>query len=349
MKTTTKSLLMLVMVALFALILGACSSNKDADDKTADKESGASNDTQYPIEIKHALGTTTIEKKPERVATITWGNQDVALALGTVPVGFSAANYGIKDNDTGMLPWTQEKAEELGEKNPTIYQDTAGLDFEAIADSQPDVILAAYSGLTQEDYDKLKKIAPVVAYQDQPWVTSWRDMIKYDAMAMGMEKEGEQLIKDTEKTIQDAAAKYSDLKDKKAAFVAFDATGFSKFYVYTTGDPRGEMLEELGMSYPESVKAQIKDDASFYVELSAENADALNDADILVTYGTDKTLKALQKDSILGKVPAIKAGNVVVIEDNTPLAAAGTPSPLSIPYTIDEYASKISDVAKNVK
>ena len=113
MKTTTKSLLMLVMAALFALILGACSSNKDADDKTADKESGASNDTQYPIEIKHALGTTTIEKKPERVATIAWGNQDVALALGTVPVGFSAANYGIKDNDTGMLPWTQEKAEEL--------------------------------------------------------------------------------------------------------------------------------------------------------------------------------------------------------------------------------------------
>lgn len=349
MKKTTKSLLMLVMAALFALILGACSSNKDADDKTADKESGASNDTQYPIEIKHALGTATIEKKPERVATIAWGNQDVALALGTVPVGFSAANYGIKDNDTGMLPWTQEKVEELGEKNPTIYQDTAGLDFEAIADSQPDVILAAYSGLTQEDYDKLKKIAPVVAYQDQPWVTSWRDMIKYDAMAMGMEKEGEQLIKDTEKTIQDAAAKYPDLKDKKAAFVAFDATGFSKFYVYTTGDPRGEMLEELGMSYPESVKAQIKDDASFYVELSAENADALNDADILVTYGTDKTLKALQKDPILGKVPAIKAGNVVVIEDNTPLAAAGTPSPLSIPYTIDEYASKISDVAKNVK
>ena len=34
-----------------------------------------------------------------------------------------------------------------------------GIDFEAVADTQPDVILAAYSGLTQEDYDTLSKIA----------------------------------------------------------------------------------------------------------------------------------------------------------------------------------------------
>ena len=53
--------------------------------------------------IKHAFGETVIESKPERVVTIQWGNQDVALALGVVPVGFSAANYGVQD-DSGMLP-----------------------------------------------------------------------------------------------------------------------------------------------------------------------------------------------------------------------------------------------------
>ena len=347
MKKSTMSLFMFIMTALFALILGACSSNDSS--KPSDDKKQAPSDSQYPINIKHALGTTTIEKKPQRVATISWGNQDVALALGTVPVGFSAANYGIKDNDSGMLPWTQQKAAELGEKNPTIYQDTDGLDFEAIADSQPDVILAAYSGLTQEEYDKLREIAPVVAYQQQPWVTSWREMIKYNAMAMGMEKEGEQLITDTEKTIQKAVKKYPTIQGKKAAFVAFDTKDFSKFYVYTTADPRGEMLEELGMKYPASIQEQVKDEASFYIELSAENADALGDAEIFVTYGDATTLKALQKDPILGKVPAIKAGNVVVIEDNTPLAAAGTPSPLSIPYTIDEYVAKISKVAENIQ
>ncbi len=347
MKKMTKMLLFAVL-SILVLALAACSddSSKESSDNTKKTET---TDAQYPIKIKHAFGTTTIDKKPERVATIAWANHDVALALGVVPVGFSAANYGIKDIKTGILPWTQEKLDELGEKNPNVYQDTDGLDFEAIADSQPDVILAAYSGITEEEYNKLSEIAPVVAYQNQPWVTSWREQVKYDSMGMGMEKEGEQLIKDTEKTIADAAAKHPEIKGKKAAFGMFNTTDLSKFYIYTPADPRGEMLTDLGMEYPAKIKEQVKDDSSFYLELSAENADILNDTEMLVMYGDDKTLATLQKDPILGKVPAIKNGNVVVVEDNTPLAASGTPSPLSIQYTIDDYVTKISDVAKNIK
>lgn len=347
MKKMTKVLLFAIMSVL-VLALAACSDDSSKEKSSSDTKSESA-DGQYPIEIKHAFGTTTIEKKPERVATIAWANHDVALALGVVPVGFSAANYGIKDIKTGILPWTQEKLDELGAKKANVYQDTDGLDFEAIADSKPDVILAAYSGITEEEYNKLSEIAPVVAYKDQPWVTSWRDQVKYDSMGMGMAKEGEQLIKDTEKKIADTAAKYPDVKGKKAAFGMFNTTDLSKFYIYTPSDPRGEMLEEVGMEYPEGIKKQIKDDSGFYLELSAENADVLNDTEMLVVYGDDTTLKTLQKDPILGKVPAIEKGNVVVIEDNTPLAAAGTPSPLSIQYTIDDYLSKISDVAKNVK
>lgn len=266
-----------------------------------------------------------IEEKPERVVTISWANHDVALALGVVPVGFSAANYGVQD-DSGMLPWTKEKLKELGVENPNIFQDTDGLDFEAIADAEPDVILAAYSGITQEEYDLLSQIAPVVAYPETPWVISWRDQILYNAKGMGMEEEGKQLIKDTENLIQEKAGEHPEIKGKKAAFASISAADLSKFYIYTTQDPRGEFLEELGMQYPESLIETFGDQDSFYIEMSAENADALNDLDIIVTYGDDNTLKALQNDPILGKVPAIQKGAVVVIGDNTPLAAAGTES-----------------------
>ena len=74
---------------------------------------------------------------------------------------------------------TAEKLKELGEENPNIFQDTDGLDFEAISDANPDVILAAYSGITQEEYDTLSEIAPVVAYQRAPWVASWREQVTY--------------------------------------------------------------------------------------------------------------------------------------------------------------------------
>lgn len=348
------SFLTMLLVAIGLLVVAGCA-DKETDteeNKTEETNSQTTNSensaTEYPIVIKHALGETVIEEKPERVATVAWANHDVALALGVVPVGFSAANYGVQD-ESGMLPWTAEKLKELGEENPNIYQDTDGLDFEAISDSNPDVILAAYSGLTQEEYDTLSEIAPVVAYPATPWVITWRDQILYNAKGIGMEEEGKQLIADTEKLIQDKANEFPEIKGKKAAFGMFNATDLSKFYIYTPADPRGELLEELGMEFPDSIKAQVQDESSFYIELSAENADTLNDAEILIAYGDDNTLKALQADPILGKVPAIKNGTVLIIPDNTPLAAAGNPNPLSIQYTIDEYVSLISEVAKKLK
>ncbi|MGA4516986.1 iron-siderophore ABC transporter substrate-binding protein [Solibacillus silvestris] len=348
------SLMAMLFVTIGLLVVAGCSdketSTEENNSNKTNSEASNSEDsaTQYPIVIKHALGETVIEEKPERVATIAWANHDVALALGVVPVGFSAANYGVQD-ESGMLPWTAEKLKALGEENPNIYQDTDGLDFEAISDSNPDVILAAYSGLTQEEYDTLSEIAPVVAYPETPWVITWRDQILFNAKGMGMEEEGKQLIADTEKLIQDKANEFPEIKGKKAAFGMFNATDLSKFYIYTPADPRGELLEELGMEYPESIKAQVQDESSFYIELSAENADALNDAEILIAYGDDNTLKALQADPILGEVPAIKNGTVLIIPDNTPLAAAGNPNPLSIQYTIDEYVTLISEVAKKLK
>lgn len=348
------SFLTMLLVAIGLLVVAGCADKETGteENKSNETNSQTSNSensaTEYPIVIKHALGETIIEEKPERVATVAWANHDVALALDVVPVGFSAANYGVQD-DSGMLPWTAEKLKQLGEENPNIYQDTDGLDYEAISDSNPDVILAAYSGLTQEEYDTLSEIAPVVAYPTTPWVITWRDQILYNAKAMGMEAEGKQLVADTEKLIQDKANDFPEFKGKKAAFGMFNATDLSKFYIYTTVDPRGELLEELGMEYPEGIKAQIQDDSSFYIELSAENADALNDTEIIIAYGDDSTLKTLQADPILGKVPAIQNGTVLIIPDNTPLAAAGNPNPLSIEYTIDEYVTLIADVAKKLK
>ncbi|UII55883.1 iron-siderophore ABC transporter substrate-binding protein [Cytobacillus spongiae] len=336
-----------LLLAILMVALVGCSSEEKGSkteeskpEQTGSEESNA----QYPITIKHAFGETVIEEKPERVATIAWSNHDVALSLGVVPVGFSAANYGVQD-ESGMLPWTAEKLKELGEENPNIYQDTDGLDFEAIADSEPDVILAAYSGITQEEYDTLSEIAPVVAYQETPWVTSWRDQIKFNSMGMGMEEEGKQLLADIEKLISEKANEHAELKGKKAAFASFSAADLSKFYVYTPTDPRGEFMTELGMVYPESITSQMTDENSFYLELSAENADILNDLDLFVTYGDENTLKALQADPIIGKIPAVQRGSVVVVGDNTPLAAALNPAPLAIEYSIDEYLKLLSEAA----
>lgn len=351
------SLRTVIYSALMMILLVGCSSNASesssspspspagsapASAPAASSEAPASQEaaTPYPIVVKHAFGEAVIEKKPERIVTIQWANHDVALALGVVPVGFSAANYGVQD-DSGLLPWTAAKLKELGVEKPNIFQDTDGLDFEAISDAKPDVILAAYSGITQEDYDILSQIAPVVAYQSKPWVTTWREQVLYNAAGMGMQAEGERLIQDTEKLIQEKAGQYPDMKGKKVVWANFSAKDLSKIHVYTAADPRGAFLLELGMTYPDSVTKLITDPDSYSLQLSAENADALYDADILVSYGDDALFQAVKSDPLLGKIPAIQRGSVVFIGNGTPLAASGNPNPLSIAYTIDEYLSLI--------
>ncbi|TVX99934.1 iron-siderophore ABC transporter substrate-binding protein [Cohnella terricola] len=360
MRDKQKVTVLLTLLIAFMLIIAGCgnaSSNssgsktpeetKESATAEASEASPTSSDAEeagvkYPIVIEHALGTTVIEKKPERIATIQWANHDIVLALGVEPVGFSAANFGVQDG-SGMLPWTLQEVKKLGIEKPNIFQDTDGLDFEAISDAKPDVILAAYSGITKEDYDLLTKIAPVVAYPTAPWATTWREQVIYNATGMGMAPEGERLIKDTEGLIQDKLTQYPQINGKKVVWANFSGKDLSKLHIYTPIDSRVAFLHELGLSYPDAVTKQITDPKSYALELSAENAQALYEADVIVGYGNNELLKVLQADRLLGKIPAIKKGAVAFIDTDTPLVAAGTPNPLSIAYTIDEYLKLIGD------
>ena len=331
-------------VVACAVLMTGCSGTATEENKggdTAQNTSGA-----YPITIKHAYGETVIESEPKNVATIAWGNHDVPLALGTVPVGVSKANYG-KSDENGLLPWTAEKYKELGVEKPVVYDDIDGLDYEAISDSNPDVILAAYSGITQEEYDLLSQIAPVVAYPKNAWQTLWREQITMDATAMGKQAEGEALVKELDELIKEKTANDTNLKGKTAVFCYFNPADLGKFYIYLPTDPRAAYLTDLGLAFPESISKLGAD--SFSIEVSAENIDVLKDADILVAYGNDDLLKALQSDALLGTVPAVKNGAVALIEDGSVLSASCTPSALSIPATIDEYLEILGTAASNVK
>ena len=304
--------------------------------------------TVYPITITHAFGETVIEKKPERIATISWGNHDVPLALGVVPVGISKANYGVSD-DSGLLPWTKDAYTALGVEDPALFDDVDGLDFEAISDAAPDVILAAYSGITQEEYDLLSQIAPVIAYPTAAWQTYWRDQILMDAKGMGMETEGKELVAELEALITEKIASYPQLEGKTAAFCYFNPSDLGTFYVYLPADPRAAYLTDLGLVFPESVLELAETSGSFALELSAENIDVLKDVDVLVAYGNEELLSAMQADALLSLLPAVKSGAVALVEDGSNLSASCTPSALSIPATIDEYLSIIGKAADQVK
>ncbi|MCR5032383.1 MAG: iron-siderophore ABC transporter substrate-binding protein [Lachnospiraceae bacterium] len=301
----------------------------------------------FPLTIQHGLGEITIEEQPEKVVAIAWGNPDVPLALGVVPVGISEANFGPRD-ENGLLAWTAQAFDDLG-VTPNVFDDTDGWDYEAIADCQPDVILAAYSGLSQEEYDRLSEIAPVVAYPSIPWTTTWQEETVNDAIALGMEAEGRALVEETEQLIADKLAQYPLLAGKKVAFFWLSEDDLGTFYIYTNNDPRAAFLGDLGFEMPESVKSLITNDQDFSITVSAENADLLNDVDIIITYGTESLVEAMQADGRFAGVPAVANGAFVLLDSNDNLAAASTPTVLSIPYAIDDYLKTLNDAAEKIQ
>ena len=324
--------------ALLAIGLVACSSD------TPGEEAQASGDGES-ITIEHALGTTILDAPPERVATVNWANHEVPLALGVVPVGMAAANFG-DDNDDGVLPWVEERLDELDAQTPVLFDETDGIDFEAVADTAPDVILAAYSGLTQEDYDTLSEIAPVVAYPETAWGTPWREMIEYNSKALGLEAEGQELIAELEGEIEAAAAEHAVIEGQATMFLTHvDTTDLSEVSFYTAHDTRAQFFEDLGMVTPGSVADATAETDQFALTRTAEQADVFDDVDIIVTYGGDELLEALEGDPLLSQMPAVANGAVVSLPGDDPLGTAANPTPLSISWVLDDYLSLLSDAA----
>lgn len=317
----------LTSALLGALVLTGCTSSPTSSKASTDA---------YPMTITHALGKTVIKNKPQRVAAVGWENGDTPLALNIAPVGISRSNYG-KETKHHLHSWADEAFKKLKVNKPNVYDDTDGFDYEAIADSHPDVILAAYSGMNKEDYQKLSKIAPVIPYKTKAWSTSWRAQTIENATPLGKKKEAQALIKKTEALIAKKTAQYPKLKNKTAAFLSLSTANLSSFYIYLNNDPRAAYLKDLGFTTPKSIHKLANGSKDFSITVSSEKANQLSDVDLIVTYGKKSDLKALQKDALIGQIPAIKVGHVVFIDPSSDLAAGATPSILSIPYNLDHY------------
>lgn len=340
MSLSRKSFLLSGATLPLGALLAACGSTSS----TSGGAQASSGNT-----ITHALGTTEIPAEVSRIASVNWANQDVALALGIMPVGFAAQTWGVED-DSQMLEWTKNKVDELvaqGDQPPVLFDETDGIDFETISNTSPDIILAAYSGLSREDYNTLSEIAPTVAYPSHPWTTPWRDMIRMDSTAMNRAAEGEALITDLEEQIAAALEPHPQIAGRAGAFFFATESDLSAIGYYTPGDPRtGFLSSDLGMTVPGSVEAAAQaDPENFFVQVDAENADALSDVELMVMYGQDSDLAALQADPLLGTIPAIKNGAIAWVGNNSALAASTNPGPLSIPWGITTYIELLAGAA----
>ncbi|QAY71469.1 iron-siderophore ABC transporter substrate-binding protein [Xylanimonas protaetiae] len=319
------------LLAAASLALAGCSST-GGDDAAATPSGPATSGAtdEFPITIESALGTATIKSAPERVVTWGWGSTEAAIAVGVYPVAVAEQRWTAGEGN--LVPWVEEAYDKAGVEHPAVLTDEAGgatVPYEEIIAAAPDLILAPYSGLTQEQFDLLSDIAPVVAFQDGPWTTTWDDVIRTSAKALGRSAAGDAVLDDIS----------AFLADQKAAHPEFDGVTFAGIWdgdgsvsVYTPADPRVAILTELGLQIAPSVSDLDTSNGGFYYDLSYEKLDQLT-ADFVIVYGnTDAEVEASLAKPALQAIPAVAAGRVVKVVGPVTVSSVSPPTALTFQW-----------------
>ncbi|MDR6988161.1 iron complex transport system substrate-binding protein [Paenarthrobacter nitroguajacolicus] len=331
-------------LAAVALSLTGCSTGPATSSPATEQAESAA----FPVTIKNVFGETTIKEQPKRVVTVSWVNDDIAIALGVVPVGVPKNEWG--NNDKGSTPWKDAALEKLGasfgtDKAPVQFSEADGINFTEIAKLSPDVILAAYSGLEEADYKKLSEIAPVVAQPELAYGTPWQESTTLIGKALGKEAEAKKLIEDTEATVKDKVSKFPQIKDKTFIYGNLEPAKGDGANVYTAIDNRPRFLSEIGMKLAPVVTENTKSATEFFIPWSAEKANEL-ESDVFVTWVPDATTAdAIKADPLLGQIPAIKKGALVADSDQTLTLSISASSPLSLPWALDTFLPQLGKAA----
>ncbi len=286
------------LVAALALSLTACGGSGGTA-ASGEATATATADDSFPRTVEHAMGSTTIAERPERVVVLDTGELDTALALGVTPVG--AVTTAVSDD---FLTYLAEDAADI-----EVVGTIAEPNLEAIAALQPDLILS--NKTRHEDvYDQLAQIAPTV-FADRVGAV-WKDNVRLDAEALGLEDEAEELIDAYE---ADAAALGDDIGDPAGTTVSTIRFVEGALRVYTAESFIGTVMSDIGLQHLQLPTQEVPT----FAELSTEQVTQA-DADIVLysSYGSadDSGEAGVVAGPLWSRLAAVTDGRAHAVEDD---------------------------------
>ncbi|WP_317618411.1 siderophore ABC transporter substrate-binding protein [Paenibacillus sp. PL91] len=147
-----KSLPVLFILVLFAMVIAACGANNSGNNGAANAPSNeAPAATEAPalteVTVKHQLGETVVPVNPAKVVVFDFGTLDTLDKLGVEVAALPQAN----------IPSYLEKYKDAKYVNAGSLKEP---DFEKVNELAPDLIII--SGRQSDAYEELSKIAPTI-------------------------------------------------------------------------------------------------------------------------------------------------------------------------------------------
>ncbi|MGH8908552.1 MAG: iron-siderophore ABC transporter substrate-binding protein [Egibacteraceae bacterium] len=280
----------------------------------------------FPVTIEHAYGSTEIGEEPRRVVSVGYNDQDPIVALGVIPVGVMEWYY---NQPTGFF-WVTER---YGDTPPeTVNGADLEINFEKVAALRPDLIVGV-SGLEEDDYQTLSRIAPTLAqppgegrYSSAPWQVSQR-MI---GRALGRADRAEQLIAEVEAQIAAVREEHPEFAGSSAVVGGNEAGVIA---IRGSSEVWSEFLTDLGFQF-----GDIADED--YKEISEEQLELLGDLDVVVWLSEPGGIQ----DSPLyqGLDVALEGRDVFVDAYGEVSGTIGFNSALSLPIAIQRLVPQLA-------
>ncbi|PXY31980.1 iron-siderophore ABC transporter substrate-binding protein [Prauserella muralis] len=325
--------------ALLALVLGvvlaACGGS--GEEPSGGDTSPAAQSGAFPVTIEHKYGTTEITEQPKKVVTLGLSDQDAVLALGVKPVG--VVDW-FKERPYGKWPWTKQR---WGGTQPAIVGERDEYNMEKVAELQPDVIIAQYSGMTKEQYDKLSQIAPVVAqpkgYPD--YAAPWKDMARPIGKALGREDTMNDLIEQTDQKFAKVREQHPEFAEETLTVAdSFEPGIYSAF---TSSDPKAIFFREMGFKLDPKIDELAQEGANV-AELSSEQLDVLDTDRLVWVTSSEEANDRIKAEPLYQRLKVHQQGrDLFVPYENPDIGAAFSfNTVLSIPYAIDQMVPRLT-------
>ena len=228
------------------LALGGCGGESDdadggpaASGKTAQAADGAT----FPQTVEHKFGSTTVPKKPERIAIVGLTEQDTVLALGYKPIA-TTEWYGEQPH--AVWPWAREA---LGDAQADRARQRRRVRRSRSSPAlRPDLIIGVNSGMkkaTTRSCPSSRRRSPA-GKGSTDYFSPWDEQVELIAKALGKPEEGRRAGRAGQGGLRQGGRANPEFKGKTVTF-SQNAFYDGLLYVYPEG-LNTEFLEYLGFT-----------------------------------------------------------------------------------------------------
>nr|AIU93739.1 hypothetical protein LRS1606.305 [Rhodococcus sp. NS1] len=270
----------------------------------------------HDVIVTHSQGETTLSAVPQRIVALSTSWADTVLAFDIDPIAVGVlTGYAPAD---GRFPWQGEY-----QPTPIALSLLGDPDFEAIAATSPDLILADFSARNSAVYDRLSQIAPTIApLDDSGYVDPWREQVDVLGQILNRPADADALIAAADTELDEIRTSFPCLQG--ASFLLATLSTDSVGVVADPRDPAAELFGDLGMELlPEVVDLA---EGRTRLTVSYEQSADLAGADLMLV--RDRGGRAL---------PSPPSGHTVALDG--PLATAlSDPSVQNLDYITESLA-----------